>query len=122
VAAGLNHPALAGGLTVAIVVTQIVGRRIERWIRSSRRPALPGRFELHVECDTASLAEVNHAWKTFEGAEALRTSVQRGPETLVVRVILRAPAGSDLGPLSESMVALPGVRRIDVRHLGIDDD
>lgn len=122
VAAGLNHPGLAGGLTVAIVVTQIVGRRIEKWIRSARRPALPGRFELHVECESESLAAVNAAWRTFDAAEPLRTSVQRGAESLVVRVILRAPAGADLAPLSESMVAVPGVKRIDVRHLGVDDD
>jgi hypothetical protein len=52
----------------------------------------------------------------------LRTSVQRGAESTILRVILRAPAGADLTPLSEELVGVAGVRRVDVRSLGIDEE
>lgn len=122
VAAGLGQITVAVGLTTAIVATQIVGRRVEMRIRAMRRSALPGRFELRVECETASLRAVNEAWRSFEHAESLRTSIQRGAESLVVRVIMRAPGGSDLTPLAETLFAVPGVKRIDLRHLGTDEE
>jgi uncharacterized membrane protein YhiD involved in acid resistance len=122
VAAGLGQYAIAIGLTSAIVVTQLVGRRIEVRIRRVRRASQPGRFELRVECESESLTEVNHTWRAFPDTEVLRTAVQRGPEALVQRVIMRAPSGVDLTPLSENLVRLPGVRRVDLRHLGIDEE
>lgn len=122
VAAGLGQYAIATALTCAIVVTQIVGRRIEVRIRRERRAMQPGRFELRVECESESLTEVNHRWHAFAGAEVLRTSVQRGPDLLLLRVIMRAPSGVDLTPLVETLVPLRGVRRVDLRHLGIDEE
>ncbi|HEX2834935.1 MAG TPA: MgtC/SapB family protein [Thermoanaerobaculia bacterium] len=122
VAIGLGQFALGSGLTIAIVITQIIGRRVEMRIRRVRRKALPGRFELRVECESESLRAVNDVWRACEAGEAIRTSVQRGPEALVVRVILRGQAGADLTPLTETLVTLPGVKRVDLRHLGTDEE
>jgi putative Mg2+ transporter-C (MgtC) family protein len=122
VAAGLGQYPLSITLTVGIVLTQIVGRRVETRIRATRRNELPGRFELRVECEREALTEVNATWRGFTAAEPLRTSVQRGAEATILRVILRAPAGADLTPLSENLVAVQGVRRVDLRSLGIDEE
>jgi uncharacterized membrane protein YhiD involved in acid resistance len=122
VAVGLGQYTVASALTVGIVITQLIGRRIELRIRSIRRRSLPGRFELRVECDSESLSAVNEAWRAFEEGEALRTSVQRGPEALVLRVMMRAPSGSDLTPLSEAIVAIGGVKRVDLRYVGPDEE
>jgi putative Mg2+ transporter-C (MgtC) family protein len=122
VSVGLGQYALAGVLTAGIVVTQIAGRTVEKWIRRDRRNALPGRFELRVECEAESLSDVNATWRAFKIVEPMRTSVQRGPESLVLRVIMRAASGSDLTPLEEKLVAVPGVKRVDLRHLGVDEE
>jgi len=122
VAAGLGHRTLAIGLAAGIIATQLLLRRVEIFIRRKRIYALPGRFELRVECETSVLSEINAIWRSFEIAEPLRTSVQRGPESLVLRVIMRTPAGSDLMPLIEKLVAHPGVKRVDLRHLGVDEE
>lgn len=122
VAVGLGQYAIGTGLTIAIVITQIVGRRVEMRIRKVRRKALPGRFELRVECEHESLSAVNDVWLAFESGEPIRTSVQRGADVLVLRVILRTNAGVDLTPLTEKLVTLRGVKRVDLRHLGTDEE
>lgn len=121
VAAGLGHSTLAVMLTVAIVLIQIVGRGIERRIRRLRHATgLPGRFELRVECDADSLVAVNDSWKPL-GPE-LRRSVQRSLERIIVRVVLRASGTVDLSAMEERLIAIEGVRRVDVRHLGVEDE
>ncbi|HEX7808457.1 MAG TPA: MgtC/SapB family protein [Thermoanaerobaculia bacterium] len=122
VSVGLGQFAIAGVLTGGIVVTQLAGRRVEKLIRRDRRNALPGRFEMRVECDAESLNVVNTTWRAFNIAEPIRTSVHRGPESLVLRVIMRAASGSDLTPLQERLVAVHGVKRVELRHLGVDEE
>ena len=120
VAAGLGQIPLAIGLTVMIVFTQIVFRGIEQHIRRFRRQEAPGRFELRVESDEGALPEISEAWEPY--GPALRRSVQRSLERVIVRVVLRAEASVDLSALEEKLIALEGVRRVDVRHLGLEDE
>jgi uncharacterized membrane protein YhiD involved in acid resistance len=122
VAAGLGQYALAAVLTGAIVIVQFVMRRFEVSILHSRRAQSPGRLELRVECDGEALSAVNDTWERYAELQPLRRSVQRGAEYLVLRVILRAPAGVDLSALEELLVAVEGVRRVDLRHLGMDEE
>lgn len=122
VAAGLGQYALAAILTGGIVVVQFVMRRFETGILHKRREKAPGRFELRVECDGEALHTVNETWARYAELEPLRRSVQRGAEYLILRVIMRAPSGVDLSALEEMLVALEGVRRVDIRHLGVDED
>jgi hypothetical protein len=65
---------------------------------------------------------VNDVISRLEVVEPLRRSVARGLEHVTLRVVLRAPATVDLTLPEERLVALQGVRRVDVRHLGLDDD
>jgi uncharacterized membrane protein YhiD involved in acid resistance len=120
VAAGLGQMTLAVGLAVGIVSIQIVGRGIEQQIRRMRRLEAPGRFELRVESDETALHEVTEAWEPY--GPALRRSVQRSLERVIVRVVMRATESVDLSKLEERLVAIEGVRRVDVRHLGVEDD
>jgi len=122
VAVGLGHHAVAAVLTAAIVLVQVVMRLVEEKITSVRRHALPGRFELRVECDAEALHDVNATWERYLELEPLRQAVQRGPDSLILRVIFRAPAAVDLTSLQEMVVAVAGVRRVDVRHLGVEDE
>ena len=119
-AAGLGQYMLAITVTVGIVGLQVVGRGVERRIRRIRREDLPGRFELRVESDAGALSEISEAWAPY--GPALRRSVQRSLERIVVRVVLRATEPVDLSSLEEKLVAIDGVRRVDVRHLGVEEE
>jgi uncharacterized membrane protein YhiD involved in acid resistance len=121
VAAGLGQYPLAVVLTGGIVIVQFMVRRFENRILRKRRETGPGRIELRVECDHDVLHAVNSALAEFVMLEPLRRSVQRN-EHVHLRVVMRAPAGVDLTQPEERLVALTGVRRVDVRHLGLDDD
>jgi hypothetical protein len=68
-----------------------------------------------------ALHAVNETVAAFGTLEPLRRSVHRN-EHVTLRVVFRAPAGVDLTEPEEHLVALEGVRRVDVRHLGLDDD
>ena len=122
VAAGLGQYPLATVLTGGIVIVQFVMRRFETGILHKRRKAGPTRLELKVECDTDALDAVNEVVSRMDQVEPLRRSVARGVEHVTLRVVLRAPSPVDLTLPEERLVALPGVRRVDVRHLGLDDD
>jgi len=122
VAAGLGQYPLATVLTGGIVIVQFVMRRFETGILHKRRVAGPTRLELRVECDFDALPAVNDVISKMDVMEPLRRSVSRGLEHTTLRVVLRAPATVDLTLPEERLVALPGVRRVDVRHLGLDDD
>ena len=122
VAAGLGQYPLGSVLTGGIVIVQFVMRRFETGILHKRRKAGPTRLELRVECDAEALDAVNEVVSRLEEVEPLRRSLVRGVEHLTLRVVLRAPSPMDLTVPEERLVALKGVRRVDVRHLGFDDD
>lgn len=119
-AAGLGQLPLAVTLTVFIVAMQIAGRSVEQRIRRFRRHEVPGRFELRVECDGEALPAVNDTWEPF--GPAITRTVQRGLGGITATVVLRAQEDTDVSSLEEQMVAVEGVRRVDVRHLGLEEE
>ncbi len=121
VAAGLGQFTVAGVLTAGILVVQFVMRWLERLIGRVRGTG-PGRFELRVDCDDHTYPTVHAALANQPDLVALRRSVQRGAEHLVLRVTLRTPNGTDLTPLEAQLVALPGVKKVVVLQLGVDED
>ena len=126
VAAGLGHYPLALLLTALIVLVQITMRGAERKLHQMNgRNGKPGRFELRVECDGETLHDVNDAVARY-AAEAriqqLRRAVQRGPEHVLARSVFRTPAPVDLGSLEERLAGLDGVKRVELRHLGIEEE
>jgi putative Mg2+ transporter-C (MgtC) family protein len=121
VAAGLGYYVLSATLTGAIVIVQFVGRSFETVIHTMRHPSAIGRFELRVDCESESLQTVNATWAEFPEVTPIRRSVQRGREQVTLRVVLRTAPGVDLRPLEESLVAIRGVTRVEVRHLGIEE-
>lgn len=123
VAVGLGQYLLACALTAGIVVVQVMIRGGETMmLRIARRDNGAGRFELRVDCDGEALPAVNAVWREAPELKAIRRSVSRGPETMTMRVVLRAAISFDLSAMEERLVALEGVRRVDIRHLGIEDD
>ena len=123
VAVGLGHYVLGGTLTAGIVIVQVMIRSAETlMLRMARRDNGMGRFELRVDCDAEAVQAVNAAWRSMPDVRALRRSISRGAEQTTVRVMLRASEAVDLTGLEEKLAALEGVRRVDVRHLGVDED
>lgn len=123
VAVGLGHQALAIGLTAGIVLVQVFIRKGETlMLRFARRDNAHGRFELRVDCDAEAVPMVNREWKAIEALKPVRRSISRGAELSTVRVVVRAAEAVDLSELEERLVALEGVRRVDIRHLGVDED
>jgi putative Mg2+ transporter-C (MgtC) family protein len=123
VAVGLGHQALAIGLTGGIVLVQVFIRQAETlMLRFARRDNGHGRFELRVDCDAEAVPMVNREWKSVTELKALRRSISRGPELSTLRVVVRADKAIDLSGLEERLVAMEGVRRVDIRHLGVDED
>jgi uncharacterized membrane protein YhiD involved in acid resistance len=117
VAVGLGHYMLGIVLTSGIVIVQLMFRRIEGVIRRD----VPARFELRVECVSDTLHEVIES-VAHAGLPTLRTSVQRGAEHITLRTIFRGSGPIDVTKLQEQLVALGGVRRVDVRYLGVEED
>ena len=123
VAVGLGHYLLGGTLAAGIVIVQVGIRGAETaMLRLARRDNGMGRFELRVDCDAEAVHTVNAMWRDIPNAKALRRSISRGPEQTTLRVMLRAADAIDLSGLEERLAALDGVRRVDIRHLGVDED
>jgi putative Mg2+ transporter-C (MgtC) family protein len=121
-AVGLGQYPVAGVLTTGILVVQFVMRWLERLILRARRATVPGRFELRVDCDGETYPTVNTTLERRDDLIVLRRTVQRGPEHLTFRASIRTPNSTDLTSLEEQLVSLPGVKKVDVWHLGIEDE
>jgi putative Mg2+ transporter-C (MgtC) family protein len=122
VAAGLGQYPAAGILTAGVVIVQFVMRPFENAILRARRVAVPGRVELRTDCEGESLPLINAALRRHPDLEPVRRTINRGVEHLTLRVILRVPAGSDLTPIEEALIAIEGVHAVDLRHLGIEEE
>jgi uncharacterized membrane protein YhiD involved in acid resistance len=122
VAVGLGQFALASVLTGGIIVVQFVMRHFETKILRARIVAAPGRFELRVECEGEVLPALNAVLAQHAELVPLRRSVQRGAEHLTFRAVMRTPTGVDLTSVEEQLVSLDGVRKVEIRHLGIEEE
>ena len=123
VAVGLGEYGLSAGLTAGIVIVQLFVRRLESvMLRFAQKDNGAGRFELRVDCDGEAVPHVNEIWRQWTELQPLRRSIARGPELTTIRVVLRASESVDVSRLEERLVALEGVRRVDIRHLGLGDE
>lgn len=121
VALGLGQYALAPVLTAGILIVQFVMRGFERKILYSWRRAAPGRFELRVDCDGEALPALNAVLARHAELVPLRRTVQRAPEHLTFRAVMRMQSGVDLTRIEEELVRMAGVQKVEIRHLGIDE-
>jgi uncharacterized membrane protein YhiD involved in acid resistance len=123
VAVGLGQYALAAVLTGGIVLVQVMIRQVETlMLRVARKDNGAGRFELRVDCDGEAVHAVNEVWRGHAQLLPLRRSIVRAPEQTTLRVVLRASQPVDISGIEERLVAMEGVRRVDIRHLGTDED
>ncbi|HUP63542.1 MAG TPA: MgtC/SapB family protein [Thermoanaerobaculia bacterium] len=125
VAVGLGQYTLSAVLTTGIVFVQFIFRGIEMLMTRFARRDAPGRFELRVDCDEDTLHAANEEWMKFASdprVTLLRRSVFRGVHAVTLRAVLRANEPVDVSELEERLIALHGVRRVDVRHLGMEED
>ncbi|MFL6245427.1 MAG: MgtC/SapB family protein [Thermoanaerobaculia bacterium] len=122
VAVGLGQYILGTVLTGSIFAVQIIIRRIEWMILRSRRGKAPGRFELRVDCEGETYPIVSAVLARHAELTVVRRSIQRGAEELAFRAVIRTSGTSDLTGLEEELVNVKGVRKVDLWHLGIEDD
>jgi putative Mg2+ transporter-C (MgtC) family protein len=122
VAAGLGQYRLASVLTAGVLIVQIVMRRVENKIFRVRQGQLPGRFELRIDCEGETLPAVKAILARHEDLVAIRRSIHRGVEHLTFRAILRVPNEVDVATVEEELIALQGVKRVEIRHLGIEEE
>ncbi len=122
VAVGLGQYVVGSILTAGILIVQFVMRRVEHLILRERRGKALGRFELRVDCEGESYPLVSAVLARHEDLTVVRRSIQRGAEHLAFRAVIRTPHTSDLTRLEEELVNVQGVRKVDLWHLGIEDD
>ena len=125
VAIGLGHT-LVGVLTFAgIIVVQFGLRSAEKAI--ARRAPQFHEIELRVECDEASLPEVNAAWMEFASNPEIlvrRRGVARSLEGLIWHAVFIAAPGraTDLTKIEERLARAPGVKAVEARRTAPSED
>lgn len=126
VAAGLGQYPIAITLTTAITLVQFLMRGFEIRLHRGIRRDTTTRFEVRVDCDPDSLPFIYETMQAFAETEhltALRRGTHRYPEYMSVRIIYRATAPDiDLAALEEKVALTKGVRRVETRHLGHEED
>lgn len=126
VAAGLGQYPIAVTLTAAITFVQFLMRGFEVRLHRGIRRDITTRFEVRVDCDADVLHAVYDAMQRFAdtaGVTALRRGTHRYPEHMTVRIVYRAATREiDLTSIEETLATMHGVRRVESRHLGQEDD
>ena len=123
VAAGLGQYPLALILTGGIVVVQFMVRKLETAMLHHHPRDRPGRFELRVECVPDAVQKVNEVWSHVPAVQTLQRSLSKGTDHITLRIVMLTPRESvDFTRYEELLVRVDGVRRVDVRHLGIEED
>jgi putative Mg2+ transporter-C (MgtC) family protein len=121
-AAGLGQINVALVIAAGILVVQFLVREVERMIRRVKKRTAPGRFELRVDCDRDAVIAVRQLWADC-GLTITRRTLTRHDGEMSLRAAVRTAATHvDLTELEERIVAIEGVRLVEVRHLGIDED
>jgi uncharacterized membrane protein YhiD involved in acid resistance len=123
VAAGLGQYPLALILSGGIVVVQFMVRKLETVLLHHHPHDRPGRFEFRVECEPDALQKVNEIWSRVPHVQPLQRTLSRGADHVTLRVVMLTSNGAlDFSRFEEMLVGMDGVRRVDVRHLGIEED
>jgi uncharacterized membrane protein YhiD involved in acid resistance len=122
VAAGLGHIGVAAVIAGGILVVQFIGREIERHVRRIKKRGAPARFELRVDGDRESFQQVRHILAD-EKLTITRRSLARHDGHLSLRMAFRTDTPSpDLTVMEEKLVELAGIRLVEVRQLGLEED
>ena len=122
VAVGLGQYALGGVLAGAIVIVQIGMRSFEDAILRARRHALPALIDIRIDCEEAALPAINAALAAQPALHTLRRAVDRTSEHLTLRVTARVPGATELTALEATLLAIPAVHGVDLRHLGLEEE
>ncbi|HEV7923347.1 MAG TPA: MgtC/SapB family protein [Thermoanaerobaculia bacterium] len=126
VATGLGQPRVAVMLLGAMLVIQFLMRSLERFVAASPRTRLPQTTEVRVTCEVGAVGGVNEAWRRFAeraGIAPLRRTTSRQANEVLWFAAFSAPPSPalDLHPLQEELVAMEGVRGVDVRLTGLEE-
>lgn len=122
VAAGLGHVRIAAVVAFSVLVVQFAGRAIENMVRRLKRRGAPGRFELRIDGDREAFLRVRHVLAE-EKLVITRRSMARHDGEMSLRVAFRTTTPHpDLTRMEEALVALQGIRLVEVRQLGLEED
>ena len=125
-ASGLGQYAVAGTLFVGMIFVQFTMRQAGIIMKRFRADE-PAHFEVRIECLRTVLREVNETCKRYAGTARLtqvRRVVRGSDETVSVRTQFRTSdsAAIDVSVLEEELVGLEGVRSVELRHIGSDEE
>jgi putative Mg2+ transporter-C (MgtC) family protein len=123
VATGLGQYRIAAMLLGSMLVIQFLVRGLERLVAEAH-PAQQA-TELRVTCEPEAVGAVNEAWRRYAERARIRPqrrSVIRRANELHWFTAFSAPSPTlDLQSLEEELVALAGVRGVDVRRAGMEE-
>jgi len=108
------------GLSVfaAMLFVQFLMRETVYFVGKLRRQHSPQQIELRIGCEPDAFPAVNRAVAGF--APPLRHSVSRRGTRLVWTAVFFAKI--DLLPLQEQLMAIAGVKSVEVRQMALDED
>lgn len=126
-AAGLGQLNAALSLFAAIILTQFTMRKIGTWIDRARAKLRVSRVDLHIDCDRAALEPINNVWARFEQqtlAKPMRRGLARANSTWTWRMtfVVTAKEPLDLGRFEEEIAAIEGVRHIEAKFVGYEEE
>jgi putative Mg2+ transporter-C (MgtC) family protein len=126
-AVGLGQIYVSTTIFAGVVIVQLTMRRLEDWIEDIRRGKAASSVELVVHCEPSSIPQINDTWTRYAESAALvpmRRSIARGTDHWSWRmtIITREKHPLDLAKLEEMLVAINGVKRVDARFLGYEDE
>ena len=123
VAIGLGYFVVGAAVFVAVLVVQFGMRRAVSAVEARRGPALQ-QVEVRIECDEASLPEVNAAWSQFAHGKdiaTLRHATSRAASGLTWTALFIA-RGIDLAALEDRLMHAAGVTRVEARRTTQSED
>ncbi|HKO55985.1 MAG TPA: MgtC/SapB family protein [Thermoanaerobaculia bacterium] len=126
-ALGLGQYWVGVMLFAAMLCVQFLMRQAVHVIAVARRRHVAQTTEVRVACDPGALATVSDVWRRYSESAGIatlrRTITRRTNEVFWCAAFSAAPARLlDLQPLEEELVGTAGVRTVDVRLVGAEEE
>jgi len=123
--AGLGQTVVATTLFVAIISTQFTMRRIGKLIQ--RYHVKVSRIDLHVDSSKDAVEALNQIWSRFSErfkATVMKRGVTRSDQTWTWRLtfVVSGRKPLDLSKLEEEIAAVDGVRHVEARFMGYQEE
>lgn len=124
-AAGLGQTTVAATMFAAVIIVQFTMRTIGKWIQ--RYHVRVSRIDVRVDATKDTLQSINEVWSAYAQeihATVMKRGVARSDQTWMWRVtfIVSGRKPPDLGKLEEQLAALGGIRHVEARFAGYQEE